>query len=58
MTYFCEQRFSGLFNIKIKNRNRFNATEDIRVAFSSVSPRISLLEKEMNNRKNGITLFL
>ncbi|KAE9529996.1 hypothetical protein AGLY_011458 [Aphis glycines] len=42
-TYLCEQGFSGLLYIKNKQRNRLDATKDLRVALSSINPRISLL---------------
>ncbi|KAL4143631.1 hypothetical protein QTP88_005943 [Uroleucon formosanum] len=51
-TYMCEQGFSALLYIKNKQRNRLDATKDMRVALSNITPRISLLVKEMQAQKS------
>jgi hypothetical protein len=51
-TYLCEQGFSGLLYIKNKQRNRLDPTKDLRVALSSINPRISLLVNEMQAQKS------
>ncbi|XP_008180095.2 protein ZBED8-like [Acyrthosiphon pisum] len=51
-TYMCEQGFSALLFIKNKQRNRLDATKDMRVALSNITPRISLLVKEMQAQKS------
>jgi len=51
-TYLGEQGFSGLMCIKNKQRNRLDATNDMRVALSSISPRISLLVKDQQAQKS------
>uniref|UniRef100_A0A2S2PYP3 Transposon-derived Buster3 transposase-like protein n=1 Tax=Sipha flava TaxID=143950 RepID=A0A2S2PYP3_9HEMI len=51
-TYLCEQGFSGLLYIKNKQRNLLDPTKDLRVALSSINPRISLLVNEMQAQKS------
>ncbi|KAL4097691.1 hypothetical protein QTP88_022423 [Uroleucon formosanum] len=51
-TYMCEQGFSALLYIKNKQRNRLDAIKDMRVALSNITPRISLLVKEMQAQKS------
>jgi hypothetical protein len=51
-TYLCEQGFSGLLYIKNKQRNRLDPTKDLRIALSSINPRISLLVNEMQAQKS------
>ncbi|XP_025406396.1 protein ZBED8-like [Sipha flava] len=51
-TYLCEQGFSGLLYIKNKQRNLLDPAKDLRVALSSINPRISLLVNEMQAQKS------
>jgi hypothetical protein len=52
-TYLCEEGFSNLLLIKNKQRNRLDATNDMRIALSStISPRISQLVDKMQAQKS------
>ncbi|KAI6648614.1 Protein ZBED8 isoform X1 [Oopsacas minuta] len=42
-SYLCESGFSGLVNIKTKNRNRLDVQHDMRIALSNIIPEFHLL---------------
>ncbi|XP_067141801.1 protein FAM200C-like [Centruroides vittatus] len=48
-TYLCEQGFSILMNIKMKNRNQLNAKDCIQIALTSKSPNFEVIVSNMKH---------
>ena len=46
-TYLCESGFSTLVQLKTKARNKLDVADDMRLALSKTSPRISRLVAEL-----------
>ncbi|XP_014664178.1 PREDICTED: protein FAM200A-like [Priapulus caudatus] len=56
-TYLCEQGFSALTNIKTKQRNALEPCHDLRVALTSIAPRLdSIIANKAQRTRTSPTL--
>ena len=51
-TYLCEKGFSTLLHLKPKERNRLDASDDMRVALSKKIPRFFLIAEKKQQQKS------